>query len=161
MDIEPSSISHSIEVATWPQANVQTVPDYRPFRYIDDPVCITMMVIYVLNRFVLKPHHVGGWFVHGYLNDVICLPLFVPIILRLQSVLGIRRHDLPPTLFEVIQNWLVFTVLYQLVLPRFPLFVTAGDPWDSLAYISGGLAAYYYWNFFDPKRNRQPTQPCG
>jgi hypothetical protein len=29
-----------------------------------------------INRSYLKPHHLGGWFTHGYLNDVMCLPRF-------------------------------------------------------------------------------------
>jgi len=104
------------------------------------------MGIYVLNRFVLKPHHIGGWFTHGYLNDILCLPIFVPIILRFQSALGIRRHHLPPTLFEIFQNWAVFSIVYQVILPRLPAFVTAGDPWDMLAYAAGGFAAWLWWN---------------
>jgi hypothetical protein len=119
------------------------------------------MLIYLLNRFVLKPHHIGGWFTHEYLNDVLCLPIFLPIILRLQSSLGIRRHDLPPTFFEVIQNWAVFTLVYQLLLPRFPVFVTAGDPWDSLAYLVGGMAAYVYWNGYCREIKAGNSNQCG
>ena len=118
----------------------------RPFLYLADPICIASILLYILNRWVLKPHHIGGWFTHGYLNDVLCLPLFLPIILRIQSVLGIRRHDLPPTLFEVLHNWLIFSIVFKGILPHLPMFTTADDPWDVLAYLAGGVAAYVYWN---------------
>jgi hypothetical protein len=119
---------------------------YRPFGYLADPICIGSILIYMLTRWVLKPHHIGGCFVHGYLNDLICLPLFLPIILRAQSILGIRRHDLPPTLFEVLHNWVIFSVVFEVVLPRIPAFASTGDPWDCVAYMVGGIAAYFWWN---------------
>ena len=106
------------------------------------------MGIYVLNRWVLKPHHIGGWLVHNYLNDLLCLPIFLPIILRLQSALHIRRHHLPPTLLELIHNWLIFSVLYYFVFPNLPAFSSVADPWNSVAYLIGGLAAYGWWKYF-------------
>ena len=106
------------------------------------------MLIYVLNRFVLKPQHIGGWLVHDYLNDLLCLPIFLPIILRLQSVLGIRRHHLPPTMLELMHNWLVFSVLYYFVFPRSPWFASMADPWNSVAYLFGGVVAYLFWRWF-------------
>ncbi len=104
----PDTSLHSAEGA---------VSFYHPFRYLSDPICLGSMMIYALNRWVLKPHHIGGWVVHDYLNDLLCLPLFLPIILRLQSAVGIRRHDSPPTLFEVLHNWVIFSVLFELVFP--------------------------------------------
>src|ERR1700677_4634036 len=91
-----------------------------PFRYFADPVCITCLVIYPINRFYLKPHHIGGWFTHGYLNDVLCLPMFVPMILYIQRALGLRTHDGYPRLWELFQNWAIFSIVFQAILPRFP-----------------------------------------
>ena len=118
----------------------------RPFRYLADPVCITALALYALNRFVLKPHHIGGWFTHGYLNDLLCLPLFVPMILRAQNLLGLRPHNAFPRLWEILQHWLIFSLVFQVILPRFPhSFTSAGDPYDILAYLAGGLLASTYW----------------
>jgi hypothetical protein len=103
------------------------------------------MVIYVLNRWVLKPHHLGGWFVHDYLNDLLCLPIFLPIILRLQSALRIRRHHRPPTLLEVIHNWIIFSIVFEVALPRLSAFNSVADPMDCVAYLVGGIAAYLFW----------------
>jgi len=103
------------------------------------------VLLYGTNRWVLKSH-VGGWFIHDYLNDVLCLPLFLPIILKVQAALGIRRHDGVPTALEVLHNWIVFSVVFELVLPRLSMFASTADPWDSLAYLLGGFAAYAYWH---------------
>ena len=121
---------------------------YRPFRYLNDPICVVSMMIYALNRWVLKPHHIGGWLVHDYLNDLLCLPIFLPIILRLQSAMALRRQNLPPTLFEVFHNWVVFSVLYYFVFPKLSAFSSVADPWNSVAYLIGGLASYVFWKHF-------------
>jgi len=118
-----------------------------PFRYLADPVFIASLVIYPINRFVLKPHHIGGWFTHGYLNDVLCLPMFVPITLYAQRLLRVRSHDGYPRVWEMVQLWIIYSVLFQAVLPHFPhTYRTAGDPWDMLAYAAGGILAKLVWN---------------
>ncbi len=68
------------------------IPRPRQFRYIADGACVLSLLLYAVNRFFFKPHHVGGWFTHGYLNDILCLPLFVPIILYVQHLIGLRKH---------------------------------------------------------------------
>ena len=130
----------------------------RQFQYIADPICIACLIIYPINRFFLKPHHIGGWFTHGYLNDVMCLPLFVPMILYVEHLLGIRRHRDFPRLWEVFQAFVAFTIVFQAITPRFPrTFTSAGDPWDILAYFAGGAIGYFYWSCVRRSRKTSPT----
>jgi hypothetical protein len=118
------------------------------FRYFADPLCIASLAIYPINRWYLKPHHIGGWFTHGYLNDVICLPLFLPMILYLQRALDIRKHDSYPTLWEVLHNWLIFSIVFEVVIPRFPgMFTHTQDPYNVVAYLLGGLVAWGIWSW--------------
>lgn len=127
----------------------------RPFRYFADPVCMASLALYALNRHVLKPHHIGGWFTHGYLNDVLCLPLFVPMILYVQRWIGLRRHDGNPSAWELFQHLVIFSVMFQVIIPRFPkTFISAGDPYDMIAYLVGGILAGCYWRSFG-------TASCG
>jgi len=119
----------------------------RKFRYILDPICLACIVAYPLNRWVLKPHHVLGDFGRFWFNDLICLPLFLPMILGLQRLLRIRRHDGPPQLWEVLQHAVIFSVLFEVILPRYPqVFRTTADPWDAVCYFVGGLGAWVVWN---------------
>ena len=92
----------------------------RQFRYLADPACIISLIIYAINRFFLKPHHIGGWFTHGYLNDVLCLPLFVPMILYAQHLMRLRRHYGFPRVWEIFQIWVAFILVFQVVIPRIP-----------------------------------------
>jgi hypothetical protein len=100
----------------------------RPFRYFADPVCIACLIIYPINRWYLKPHRIGGHFTVAWLNDVLCLPLFLPMILYLQRRLGVRWNDDPPRMWEVLQNWVIFCVVFQGIarMPRY--FRASGDP---------------------------------
>ena len=126
-----------------------------PFRYLTDPLCIACLLLYPLNRWYLKPHRIGGHFTVAFLNDTICLPLFLPMILYLQRRLGVRRHDGPPRLWEVFQHAAIFSIVFKAIMPRYPqIFRTSGDPWDMLAYIAGGLGAWLIWRCAaSPSRN--------
>ena len=119
----------------------------RPFRYAADPVCVAAAALYVLNRFLLKPHDVGGAFTACYVNDVLCLPLFVPLSLYAQRFLRLRPHDGPPRGWEVAQHAIVFSVVFELFIPRFTnTFRSTADPWDVLAYLAGGAVAWVVWS---------------
>ena len=50
------------------------------FRYLRDPLFLACVVVYFVNRFVLKAVWEAG-FVHTHLNDLICVPFWVPIML--------------------------------------------------------------------------------
>lgn len=124
---------------------MRNLPPAR-FRYFGDPVCIGSILIYALNRWYLKPHHLGGAFTHGYLNDLLCLPLFLPLILYVQKLLGLRRHYDPPRLWEIVQHAIIFSVIFEVILPRYPhYFRTTADPLDALAYLVGGLVGWVIW----------------
>lgn len=123
-------------------------PPHGRFGYLADPICIASLLIYVVNRWYWKPRHIGGWFTHGYLNDVLCLPLFLPMILRAQQILGLRRHDDYPRLWEVLQHWAIFSIVFEVIIPRFPSrFDSTADPFDVLAYLAGGLLAWAWWSW--------------
>jgi hypothetical protein len=51
-----------------------------------------------------------------------------------------------PTLLEVLHSWMVFSVVFELLLPRLTMFNSVADPWDSVAYFVGGFVAYCFWN---------------
>lgn len=133
------------------------VPPTPPFRYLCDPVFIGSILLYLMNRLALKPYHLGGWFVRDYFNDLICLPLFLPVILGMQSLLGVRKHHRPPTLLEVLHNWAVFSFIFEIVLPRLAAFHSVADLWDCVTYLAGGIAAYACWNF--NRWRRQTAEP--
>jgi len=116
------------------------------FKYLADPVCIGSVVVYLVNRIWLKPSGISGTFGSCYLNDMLCLPLFLPMILWLQRRMGLRVHDGPPRVWEVLQHWAIFSILVEVLLPRFPqYFRTVADPMDVVAYLVGGMMGWMWW----------------
>jgi len=127
----------------------------RRFHFFGDPICLASMIIYAVNRWYLKPHHIGGAFTQGYVNDLLCLPLFLPVILGVQRVIRLRKHDAPPRMWEVVQHAIIFSLLFEVILPRYPRqFHTTADPWDAVAYLVGGVAAWISWRLL---KNHQLT----
>lgn len=119
----------------------------RRFRFLADPVCLTALVVYAANRWLLKPWDLSGDFGRYYINDVLCLPMLLPMILFAQRRVGLRRTDTFPRPWEVLQHWAVFAVVFELVLPSFPgWFRSTPDPCDVLAYAVGGAAALLAWS---------------
>ena len=123
----------------------------RPFSYITDPLCVGALLVYATNRWLFRPYGISGEFGRSYLNDVLCLPLLLPMILYAQRRLGVRRHDGAPRLWEVLQHWGVFSVVFELVLPSFPRwFASTADPLDVVAYLAGGIGGWLWWSRRNP-----------
>jgi hypothetical protein len=117
------------------------------FRCRFDFLTAGSIVGWAVNRWVLKPNHIGGAFTQGYLNDVICLPLFLPIILLVQRLLKFRENDNPPRAWEIVQHAIIFSIVFEVILPRYPEhFRTTADPLDAVAYLAGGLGAWPIWH---------------
>ena len=71
------------------------------FLYLRDPLFLLCVLTYFVNRFVLKAIWTTG-FIHEHLNDLICLPFWVPILLFAQRRVGLRDNDDPPRSAELV-----------------------------------------------------------
>lgn len=91
------------------------------FLYLRDPLFLTCVFVYFLNRWVLKAYGTSG-FIHAHLNDVICIPFWAPIMLCLQRRLGFRESDGPPFLSEILLPLFVWSWMFEIYLPRTALF---------------------------------------
>ena len=115
----------------------------RTFRYGLDGLCLAACAAYGLNRWVLKPWW-GGTFLHDYANDLLLIPAALPWVLWMHRRLGLRRDDRGPTGWEILLHLTLWSVLFEVVGPRF-VKVTA-DVWDVVAYTAGAGAAGWWWN---------------
>lgn len=116
------------------------------FRYLRDPLFVTSVVIYFVNRLVLKRVWTEG-FLHDHLNDILCIPVWVPVMLWTVRRLGLRRHDEPPDAIEVIVPLVVWSWTFEILLPGSELlgrYCTA-DHRDVLYYAAGAFGAAVFW----------------
>jgi hypothetical protein len=114
------------------------------FRYLRDPLFVAGCAAYVINRWLIKPHLHSGIF-HSQFNDLWLIPCALPPILWLHRRLGLRTHDAPPQISEIVAHLVFWSLLFEWIGPKF-VARTTGDPADVLAYVVGATAAGLWWH---------------
>ena len=119
----------------------------RKFRYLLDPLFLACVGLYFLNRLVIKPN-CDVYFFHAWLNDLICIPFWVPIMLAGMKLFRLRRHDNPPTVAEIGIPLILWSWLFEICLPNLATLEHRhyADPWDIVAYTVGAIFAWFFWN---------------
>jgi hypothetical protein len=124
-----------------------------PFRPLRDPLFLVCVVLYFVTRWAIKPHVTGGFF-HEHLNDLICIPIFVPLMVWGARIAGLRRDE-PPRLIEIVIPLIVWSVLFEVLLPQHASWgrgMTA-DYKDVAYYAFGAFASCLFWAY---RYRRQP-----
>lgn len=121
----------------------------KPFRYLRDPLFLACLVVYFVNRWLFK-HYLPNTFSQSYLNDVICIPFWLPIMLFTMRKIGLRRNDRPPAAHEILIPLLIWSYVFECVAPYTKTFrgLAFGDPVDILCYTTGALTAAVFWWFW-------------
>lgn len=128
-----------------------------PFRYLRDPLFLAAVLAYFVNRFVFKRLWADG-FVHAHFNDLICVPIWAPVV-----ALGCRicrvRDDVPPQPWEVLILVVVWSILFEVVLPQHPDWSrwATGDPADVAYYLLGAILASAFWRWRYAPRKQAPS----
>jgi hypothetical protein len=119
------------------------------FRYLKDPLFLFCLTLYFFNRWILKRYFAND-FSHGYLNDVICIPFWVPIMLFIMRKIQLRKDDCAPTGAEVLIPLIVWSLIFELYLPTMPFFkhLATSDYRDIMSYTVGALFATLFWQFW-------------
>jgi hypothetical protein len=114
--------------------------------------------MYFLNRLVLKSIWSTG-FVHEHLNDLICIPFWVPIMLWGQRRLGLRWSDGPPNTSEILIPLIVWSWVFEIILPATGILgrLCVADYRDVFFYSLGALLAATFWSWW--YANPTPRQP--
>lgn len=129
----------------------------RRFRYCVDPIFIVATAAYLANRLCLAPHFGGVVpFLTRHFGDTLLIPCALPLLLWLQRAGGLRTHDCPPTVREILGAFVVWAILFEWI---FPCCLGRGvaDRLDVLAYAAGALVAGLGWYFME----RTEKSACG
>jgi hypothetical protein len=116
------------------------------FRYLSDRLFLCCVGLYVVNRWVLEVLFPRSFFSH-HLNDLICIPFWVPIMLFLLRKLRLRPHDHPPLSYEILVPLITWAVIFEMWLPAVAAFrgLATPDHRDVLFYTLGALIAAVIW----------------
>ena len=116
------------------------------FLYLRDPLFLLCVGTYFVNRLVLKAIWKHG-FVHEHLNDLICIPFWVPIMLFAQRKLGLRDDDARPQPGEIIIPLVLWSWVFEILLPATGWLGDrcVADYLDIVYYSLGALLAGLFW----------------
>ena len=101
----------------------------------------------------MAAHGLSTELLRSHLNDVICVPFFVPMMLWANKRLGLRRHDGPPDAVEIVVPLIIWSALFEIVIPlqRDWHVPTIADPKDVLSYCLGAMVAAAFWKMALPQ----------
>jgi hypothetical protein len=130
------------------------------YSYLRDPLFLVCFVAYWAHRW-LAAHGMSTLLLRGHLNDVICIPFWLPIMLWISRRLRLRGHDGPPDAVEIIVPLLIFSALFEVVIPAQQILrvPTYADPYDVLSYCLGALVAAVFWRWYYHPREVDEVAP--
>ena len=134
-----------------------------PYRYLRDPLFVFCFALYFANRWLFKPF-LPNTFSQCYLNDLICVPFWVPIMLYFLRRLHLRTDDAPPQSYEILIPLFLWSLLFELWLPYTPLLQgrAISDHTDLLFYTLGALLASLFWKQWYRLKGQLPAgTACG
>ncbi len=122
------------------------------FRYLKDPLFLFCVTLYFVNRWILKPYFSNA-FSRDSLNDVICIPFWVPIMLFIMKITYLRKTDDPPSCSEIIIPLVIWSWVFEAYLPFTPFFrkLATSDFKDVLSYTIGACLAAVFWKLWYEK----------
>lgn len=116
------------------------------FRYLLNPTFVWCALVYIFNKFLVAPFVLReNWFFHSYLNDLLLVPVALPLLLFALRKLGIRKDDNPPNISEVCAALVVWSIFFEYVGPYYFKKGTS-DVLDVTFYCVGGLVSWAIWN---------------
>jgi hypothetical protein len=116
----------------------------RRFGYWHDPMFLAAASGYVINRWLLKPL-LPLPFLNGHFADLLLIPAALPVVLWMQRLAGLRKHDLMPSWSEMSLHLAVWSLICEFIGPHWLRHGTA-DAWDVAAYAVGGVVTCLWWN---------------
>ena len=119
------------------------------FAYLRDPLFLCCVGAYGINR-TAEDFGWSHWFLRGYLNDLLCMGFWMPILMFGLRGFGLRASNLPPTKQEIAIAFLVWSTMFEVWLPSTRRFagLTISDPWDIVCYAAGGILASLWWTHY-------------
>ncbi|HEX9995769.1 MAG TPA: hypothetical protein VGB45_01390 [Abditibacterium sp.] len=116
------------------------------FLFLRDPLFLFSVALYFFNRFFLKAQFPQNQFLHGYLTDLLCLPVWVPFMVWGMRKFGLRDES-PPRWSEIFIPLAFWSLMFEFWLPQTTFFGTfaPGDLFDIMAYTVGGVGAFLIW----------------
>ena len=101
--------------------------------------------LYAGNRWLVKPR-VDAVFFQSYFNDLLFVPVVLPLVLQLHVWLGWRLAGVEPRVGETVFHCVVWSWVCEWAGPRWLNMGTA-DGWDVACYVTGAVVSQGWWHW--------------
>ena len=116
------------------------------FHYLRDKLFIFSLTLYTFNKYsLLRPFFFETKFNYCYLNDLLLVPVILPIILFISKTFNIRNNNHPPIILEIIIPLIIWSISFEIIGPYY-FEHGISDPIDIVAYFLGGGVSWLIWN---------------
>ena len=118
------------------------------FKYVRDPLFLVCFFAYWINR-CLESYGLSPILARSYLNDLICIPFWIPIMLWMQKRIGLRESDEPPRAFELVIPLAIWSLVFEVVLPTTRTWsgLAVPDVNDVVCYALGAAISMRFWEW--------------
>lgn len=125
----------------------------KRFSYLHDRLFVFSLMAYAVNRLLVRPHgreffHAHcpwAWaFFHSHFDDLLLMPVALPVMLWMQRRLGLRKQDHPPGWREMLAHLALWSLMCKFIGPVY-FRIGVADPWDVLFFAAGGMVACWWW----------------
>ncbi|MFD2999819.1 magnesium citrate secondary transporter [Pontibacter toksunensis] len=110
---------------------------------LQHPLFLICLLLFCLNR-MLELGQVFLWPLYAYLDDLLCLPLTLSLILAVQRAY-FRNQSIAIPVKHIFFAVAAYAVCFELLLPLYKPLYTA-DVLDVLAYALGAVAFHLFMN---------------
>jgi hypothetical protein len=115
-------------------------------RYLTAPLFVGCAILYWLNRIGIHERLVHNWFLREHFNDLLTVPVMIPLMVLVQQLMGSRPDSQVVTGREILGWTAAWSVLFEGLAPLVG-FGTA-DLLDVMAYFAGALVLIWSQNHF-------------
>jgi hypothetical protein len=106
--------------------------------------------LYAGNRWLVKPR-VDAVFFQSYFNDLLLVPVVLPLVLQLHVWLGWRPAGVAPRVGETVFHCVVWSWACEWAGP-FWLNMGTADGWDVACYAVGAVVSQGWWHWRSASR---------
>lgn len=113
------------------------------YKFLKDKLFIISVILYLINSLTIRMGINNNYFMRNYFNDLLLIPVALPIVLYLIKLFKFR-NDNYPSFSEIFICLIVWSIMFEFVGPKIMNKGTA-DIYDVLAYSVGAIISYAIW----------------
>lgn len=125
----------------------------KKWLYRDFAVALAILVVYAVNRFLLKPvmpNHAIGYFLKCHFNDFLGGILF-PIYVNILIGIYLGKENQMAHVMEFVCLGILCALFWEAIAPILLPYSTA-DILDCIAYLAGSITCWKLYKYMDSKK---------